>query len=189
MVHWSYGIAFGLLAVMLIGAAVTDWRSGRILNVWTYPAILIGLVYWIVAGFATGGLTQAQAWGLAATGAMLAGLIPMAIIFAAGGLGGGDVKLMAAVGALSGNWACVLGTAVYGFLIAGLMALIVMVQRRIVKRTLQRLLGAALSAAARVKPDIPEDSPRIPFGVAICIGGLIAGSEHLLGVKMPWGAW
>ncbi len=61
-----------------------------------------------------------------------------------------------------------------------------MIRHGIVKRTVSRLFGAALQAAGRVKPEFPEDSPRIPFSTAIALGAILAGAEQLLHWETPW---
>lgn len=182
-------IAFGLMAVLLIAAAVADLRGGKIPNRLTYPGLLAGIAYWTIAGALSGGRAGALAGLRDSTLAMLAGFGVMFAIFLAGGMGGGDVKLVALVGAWTAKLVCVLGTLIYALVFGLLIAVFIMVRHGLVKRTLQRLWGAALTAAARVKPDIPADSPRVPFGLAICAGGLLAAAEHLLRMPVPWPAW
>ncbi|NJL31641.1 MAG: hypothetical protein HC898_08430 [Phycisphaerales bacterium] len=103
-----------------------------------------------------------------------------------GAVGGGDVKLMAAVGAISASWECVLGTTLYGMIIGFIMAVAVMVQRGLVRQTMQRLWVAMVTVRAGVKHELPTDSPRLPYALAFAIGGLLAGAEHLLQIRMPW---
>ncbi|MCE9592520.1 MAG: A24 family peptidase [Planctomycetes bacterium] len=184
MPHW---IAFGLLAVVLVTAAVTDCRTGKVYNALTYPAILAGLIFWSCTGYMQSGFAGLGTQFLHSLLALAAGYIPFALIFAAGGLGGGDVKLMSAVGAITAKPVCVLGTAFYALILAALFAIVLMIRKKIVRRTLSRLLGAALVLPVGVKPNLPNDSPRVPFAVAVCVGGLLAGTEHLLGVRLPWG--
>lgn len=179
-------LAFGLLAAVLTAAAVTDIRTERVPNVLTYGAMAAGVLLWTVAGLIRGGGSGAAGHAAAALLGCAAGYIPFAVIFAAGGLGGGDVKLMAAVGAVSASWQVVLATTVYALIVMFAMAIVTMIRRRIVGRTLRRLFTAALVAAARVKPDMPADSPRLPFAAAVCVGGLLAGVEYLLHVPLPW---
>ena len=181
--QWVY---FGLLAAVLVAAAATDLRRQTVPNRLTVPAILLGLLAHAVAGLVGDGWSGMGGEILGAFGALLVGLVPMALVFFAGGLGGGDVKLVAAVGAISGSWQCVVGAVFYGFVVAAVMAVVIMIRHRIVKRTLRRLLGAALTAYARAKPEIPADSPKVPFAAALCVGGLLAGTEHLLGLSLPW---
>lgn len=85
---------FALAVLVTFGAFVTDARTGHIPNWLTLPPIGIGL---LLAGF-IGGLD-----GL--LGAILAvvvcGFVPM-LLFMSKGMGGGDVKLFAAIAALLG---------------------------------------------------------------------------------------
>ena len=181
-------VAAILLAVVLVVAAVSAWRTGKVPNYLTLPAILLGLVWWAVCGFVDDGLGGAM-HGLGASAlAFAAALIPFAVLFTVGGLGGGDVKLMAALGALSGSWQCVLSTAVYAFVLGAIFAILVMIRHRLVIQTLRRIFGAVLMVMARAKADTFDDSRRIPFALAICIGGLLAIAEVMFSLQTPW-AW
>lgn len=177
-----------VLSVVLVTAAVTDWRSGKVYNRLTYSAMLGGIVIWAVLGFVRFGGVSGLGWGaLQSFGGLCAGFIPFAILMAMGGLNGGDVKLMGAVGALSASWECVLDTTVYALVVAAVFSIITMVRMGITKRTMQRLIGAAMMAGARVKAEIPQDSPKVPFAVAVCVGGLVAAADCLFGISPPWG--
>lgn len=78
-------------------AAVTDLRNGRIPNVLTLPAILIGLV---------GQILSSGIAGLAgsALGLVVCVVVPGVVYKASNGkgIGGGDIKLFAALGAMLG---------------------------------------------------------------------------------------
>jgi hypothetical protein len=67
-----------------------------------------------------------------------------------------------------------------------LIAIVLMVRHRIVKRTLMRILGAAILLSAKARPQFPTDSPRVPFALAVAVGGLLAGAEQLLDLATPW---
>ena len=177
-------IAYYLLAVVLLIAAVTDFRRGKIYNWLTLPAILVGLVYWLIVG-----LLGHDKGIVASLIGLACGLIPFGFLALRGWLGGGDAKLMGAVGALSANWECVLGSAFYGMLVAMAMAVVIMFHHGLVKQTLSRIFGAILSTAARVKPDLENEKHTVPFGAAVAIGGFVAGAEHLLGWVSPWAGW
>jgi prepilin peptidase CpaA len=86
-----------ILLVLGIVCAVTDLKSGRIYNAITYPAIGIGLC------------VQSALYGIDGSEAALlgfaVGFLPAFVLFATGGMGGGDVKLLGAVGALAGPMA------------------------------------------------------------------------------------
>jgi Flp pilus assembly protein protease CpaA len=106
----------------------------------------------------------------------------------AGGINGGDAKLMGVLGALTG-WAFTLSAMFYGFAVAAVMSLIVMVRRRVLLRTLKRVgrfLYLSFSPNRPADPATPE-SPKIPFGFALCIGSAIACVEFLLRGREAFG--
>ena len=79
----------------------------------------------------------AAATGGSVTG-LLIGFLPLGICWWAGGIGGGDAKLAGAIGALSG-WRFAFTALAYGIGVAALMAIFVMIQKRLVRRTLRRV--------------------------------------------------
>lgn len=163
---WAYCV----LAVVLIAASVTDIRTGKIYNVVTYPAAAVGLIgHWLVSG---PGFADQAPMGLAGAAVGLAvGSLPLLAAWMAGGIGGGDAKLMGAVGALAG-WRFALAAMFYGFAVAATMAVVVMLKRRIVRKTLARVLGFLYLTLTPAGPADPAggDSPKIAFGLALCIG-------------------
>ncbi len=166
------------MGVVLLVAAIVDVRKGKIYNWITYPAIAVGLIGHTLFGGLGGSETQL---GLAGSLAGLAvGFGLMFVAWLAGGIGGGDVKLMAAVGAL-GGWRFALAAMFYGFAVAALMALVVMLHQRILRKTLGRVFRFVFLLAVRAKPGDPagEDSPKVAFGVALCIGAALAVGEVL----------
>jgi len=176
MQHWAYCV----LAVALAAGSYTDVRYGKIYNWITYPGVLIGLAgHAIVGGLA--GQDQVRI-GLAGSAAGLAvGYLPLMLAFLAGGIGGGDAKLMGAVGALTG-WRFTLAAMMYGFAVAAVMAIVVMLAKRVARQTLRRMwwsLVLVVKARQVTDPATPE-SPKIPFGLALCIGSGIALIEVLV---------
>jgi prepilin peptidase CpaA len=85
-----------LVSVVLIEAAIIDGRSLRVPNWLTYHFLLGGLIY----AFARGG-SPLLLYSL--TGALV-GLISLLPLYSIGGMGAGDVKLMAGLGAWIGPW-------------------------------------------------------------------------------------
>lgn len=80
-----------LLSSVLVVAAVIDGRQLKVPNWLTYPLILSGWLYSVIF-FGLDGL----GWSLAGTAVGLALLLPA---YSIGGMGAGDVKLLAGVGA------------------------------------------------------------------------------------------
>ncbi len=168
--YWSLMV----LAVTLMAAAASDIRAGKIYNAVTYPAIAIGL---IGQTFFDGGDGLARA-----VGGFSAGSVPLLICWILGGIGGGDAKLMGAVGALS-DWRFAIAAMLLAFGVAALMAVVVMIRKRIVGRTLRRIartLYLAMIPGAKAGWADDADSPKIPFGVALCIGSAVALMDSVL---------
>ncbi len=170
---------FAVLGVVVVVAAISDVRTGRVPNAVTYPAIAVGLLAHTLLGGMRG---EGPGIGLYASAAGLAaGFLPMLVVWLAGGIGGGDAKLMAAVGALTG-WRFALSALFYGLVVAVVLALIVMVRKRIVRRTLRRLFGFLVLLLTPSKPADPaaEGSEKIPFALALCIGAGAALAEVVM---------
>lgn len=169
--------ALALMGVVLALASLADLRTGKIPNVLTYPAFLAALAWQAAMAGEPGAIGLGEALlGVAA------GFGPLLLAWKAGGIGGGDAKLMAVVGAL-GGWRFAVAVLFFGFAAAAVMALIVMMRRRIVKQTLGRIGRFLWLAAGGVKPGDPATatSPVIPFGLALCIGAAIVLADELLG--------
>jgi len=172
---WAYGV---LVAVLVI-AAVADVRTGKIPNWLTYPAIAAGLIgHTLVGGLQGDEETRLGLMG--SLGGFATGFLPLLAAFLAGGVGGGDAKLMGAVGALTG-WRFALSAMLLGFLAAALLAFVVMIKHRVLKRTLLRIgrfFLLALAPRGAMDPASP-DSPKVPFGLGLCIGSAVALAEAL----------
>ena len=183
-------LAYIAIVAVCIAASVTDLRTGRIPNKLTASAVLAGLVFWLIAGLVTGrGLVGAEGAISGTVSAsflgLLCGLIPFAILVMLGGLGGGDMKLMGAIGAWSAHWRIVLDTTVYALLVGALIAIVLMIKHKRVKLTLLRLLGIAATGGKVVSPDEDASVPKVPFAVAVLVGIALAGAEHMLWF-WPW---
>jgi prepilin peptidase CpaA len=83
-----------LAAALGLAATVTDLRSGTVPNWLTSSGVLCGLVWYGAADGPRGA-------GFSLVGAVV-GFVSLLVFFLLGGMGGGDVKLMAAFGALVG---------------------------------------------------------------------------------------
>ncbi len=159
------------LVAMAVASAVVDLRKGLVPNWLTYSAVLVGLAGHALAGGVVG---TDNDMGLAGSLAGLAvGFVPMMLVWLAGGIGGGDAKLMGAIGSI-GGWLVAVDALFLGCLAAAVMAIWVMIRRKVVRQTLRRVFHAAALLFGGVRPADPTtpESPRIPFAVALCVGVL-----------------
>jgi prepilin peptidase CpaA len=173
-------VAYSGLAILLIVAGVTDALRGKIYNALTYPAVALGLIEHTLFGGLRG---EGAHLGLSGSAVGLAvGFLPMLMLWLAGGVGDGDAKLMAGVGAL-GGWGIALATMFYGLIAALLMAIVVMIRHRVVRRTLGRIWRFVWLSLAMRKSPLPTtaDSPKVPLGLAFSIGAAVAMVEALAG--------
>ncbi len=83
-------------------AALCDLRTKRLPNWLTVPAFLAGLTFHVVHGAVDQGLGGAWDGLLFAMGGFATGLGALLVLWLVGGGGGGDVKLMGALGAWLG---------------------------------------------------------------------------------------
>jgi prepilin peptidase CpaA len=149
-------------------AAFTDVRTGHIPNWLTLPAILLAPL----AHFALAGVPGA-AFSLA--GIVVCGLIPL-IMFFRGAMGGGDVKIFAAIGAVVGP-GLALEVQLLTFLVATLFSLGLLAYRGTLLRTLANVVLIAvrpLLPEARRKEISPELTSTLRLGLAIFVGTLVA---------------
>ncbi len=158
----------GLSGAALIVAALGAWadlRSRRIPNWLTLPAAGFGLLLSLALEGRTGLLSSSGGMGLA--------LILLLPGYLGRVMGAGDVKLMAAVGALLGFRATLIAT-LAALVAGGAIALGVAVRHRAVGATLRGAVRLAGSIAARaVKPHATAPATtglRSPFGLAILAG-------------------
>jgi prepilin peptidase CpaA len=161
--------ASAALTVSLL-ACVCDVARHRIPNTLTGPAALLGLVLCFAAGGVHGALL-----GLAG---IAVGLIVFFPLFALGGMGAGDVKLLAALGAFLGP-AAVAWTALYAAMAGGVMAVVVGFAHGYLRTAVSNtwtLLGfwrvAGLQPLAGMTLATSK-SPRLPYALPITAGLLM----------------
>jgi prepilin peptidase CpaA len=152
-------------------ASVVDLRSRRIPNALTFGATVVGLV----VAAATGGLSGIGT-GLAGWTVAMALWLP---IYALGGMGAGDVKLMAAIGMWIGP-AGALHAALYAAIAGGVLALTLAFTRGIVRETFQNVQllilhwqVAGFSPHAQLTLATAK-SPRLAYAVPVLIGTVAA---------------
>ena len=184
---WEY-VAWAVLAAVLIAAAVIDLRRGAVYNWLTYPAILAGLVLGAVQGAASGDTVGGLIDHVVGFGFAFGVLL---VAYVLGGMGGGDVKLMGAVGALAG-WPAALHAVFYSFLVGAALGLILVVWRGRVRILLRRLwMAIRILPLPTATLDEAAGTPtlRVPFGFAVCVGTLWYLAEEILGGSLLDVVW
>ncbi|MCA8997874.1 MAG: prepilin peptidase [Planctomycetaceae bacterium] len=159
------------VSVVLIVAAIIDGRELRVPNWITFPMVISGIIYnsWI------GGL---DGFGLAMWG-MTVGLLTLLPLWMVGGMGAGDVKLMAGIGAWLGatvTWHVFLVTCIVGAVMAVAMVLW--------KREWNKHYGnfliiltewMTIRNVEKLNEIAAERKPRmllLPYGIPICVAAL-----------------
>ena len=140
------------LAALLVAAAIEDAVRMKISNVLSFAVFAAAIVAMILGGF------ELALWRNALVFAALLGV--GTLLFGTGKMGGGDVKLLAAVG-LWCNLKAALTLLPMVFIMGGLLALLVLAARTI----------APEGAGARVI--LLKPGSGIPYGIAIAAGSLI----------------
>jgi len=152
-----------ILLILGVVCAVTDLRKGRIYNAITYPAIGLGLcVQSALYGFDG---SQAALLGF------MVGFLPAFVVFATGGMGGGDVKLLGAVGALAGPTAAT-ETLFASLLFGAFFGLAQLAWHGQLFRSLGRCLHwlARLVLPGLERPAVDAPKLKVRFGLAIACG-------------------
>lgn len=164
-----------LAAFLALWAGGMDWRYRRIPNWLTVPGLAVG----IVVNTLLSGWPGAKA-SLLGAGLGLLVLLPFVLIRA---LGGGDFKLVSALGAFLGPGRLV-DVLIVSMLVAGVMATVLIVYKGRVRQSLRNMghmLGAFLRLrlpGAEMSLDNPE-SAKIPFGVAVAVTVILFGVRQV----------
>lgn len=180
-----------ILVIIAVGiAAAIDIKSRRIPNWLTLTVAAAGLIGGFLFFVLGGDLQGGWQWLLFSGKGWLVGIGIFLIPFMLGGMGGGDVKLLGAVGALKGV-SFVIETALFGALWGGALALIAIIfkkQPEVLKRFGFGLkLFAITGGQAGKEFMLPDENVNekeklyVPYGVAIFFGLLTA---YLSGFKL-----
>ncbi|MBB6142642.1 prepilin peptidase CpaA [Silvibacterium bohemicum] len=162
-----YGAASLLFAAV---AAGWDIKIRRIPNLLTAAALVTGLMLHLLCDGWKGMLASLIA-------AVIAGAIFL-LFFIAGGMGGGDVKLIAAIACITGlQWTGYL--LIFTSLVGGAMALVLAVARGSLFRTLANmfsLLRHHLALGLTPHPELNVENRatlRLPYAMAIAAGSFL----------------
>jgi prepilin peptidase CpaA len=129
-----------LLHIIIIGisgmAIATDLISGKIYNWMTLPAACLGIVYGTYTLGMSGFLDSVAGLGL--------GFALFGWMYILGWMGGGDVKLLMALGAL-GGWKYTAEVAFLGIVLGGALAFVLLVVHRRILNFAKKVYYFALS--------------------------------------------
>ena len=149
-----------MLVALSVVTIVTDLRWRRIPNAVTYPAILLGLALGAAEGLPGAPFDRGLLDHLG--GLLFAFALAYPIYALRLGMGAGDAKFLMAVGAVRGITFFV-RAAVYGSALGGVLALVLIV--------LRRLDPPETAQAGRLRQLMMS---RLPYGVALATGALVA---------------
>jgi prepilin peptidase CpaA len=155
-----------VIAISVV-ACVVDVRTRRIPNLLTFGAALGGLLIQILASGLQGALAAAGGW--------LVGTLLFLPFFLLRGMGGGDVKLLAGIGAWLGP-ADTVWLAAYSALAGGALGVVVALAHGYLRTAFQNvylMLTYWRSAGIRPVPNLTLDSsktPRLAYAIPIFAG-------------------
>ena len=165
-------IDFRAMAALLVAGAAMLWdlRTRRIPNELTFGTAAVALAYGLVAGGPWGFLIAVAGW--------LAGAAVFFPLFALGGMGAGDVKLMAALGALLGPVEAV-SLAIFASIAGGVFGAIVALYHGYLRQAgINVWLMVMQWRTAGIQPVAgltlrDATAPRLAYAVPIAVGVVI----------------
>lgn len=170
---WLEHFPIWLVTVTLVVAAVIDGWKLKVPNWLTFPMIVGG---WVYCGATLG--WAGFGWSMAATVVGLALLLPL---YAIGGMGAGDVKLLAGVGA----WLADPLTLVYAFCVSALIGGAIAVAMVVYRKAWDKHLGQFRTIAneimtirdpnqlSAIAAERKSSMLLLPYGIPIAIGSIL----------------
>ena len=158
-----------IIASVLLVAGVTDLRSSKIPNWLTISAMASGLFSHSLLNGLSGLLFSAKGLGL--------GFALFILLYVRGGMGAGDVKLLAAVGSFIGAEA-VLSAGLMAMLLGGLYAIAMMISLNGLRAGMKQI-GALLTYCVLVPGSTrtltpAKAQPRLRYALVIGLGTLMS---------------
>jgi len=169
----------GVLLAMLLICVYTDLARGKLYNAVTLTGLFLGLALAIMLEGAAASRPYLRREFVECLIAAAVGGGTLFIVYLFGGFGAGDVKLMAAVGALSASWRMTLLALTYAAVIGAAMAVGMLIwQGRLLEGLKQsaRILVTFGRGARKVEA---RQQAFLPYGFAICAGTMWAWLEWM----------
>ena len=160
-----------IIFLLPLAALITyyDVRYRRIPNAFVLATLVGGVAITLITGGLTGLYSSLGGCALA--------FVLMFMLHVFGAMGAGDVKLFAAIGAVTGA-SLVLPTFLVVVLTGGLLAVVSIIRAGVFVTTMQRVLQilvGLLPGWEMPRFTVPSDRTHtIPYGVAITIGSIIS---------------
>ncbi len=160
-----------VVCIVLIVAAYIDGKELRVPNWITFPMVAAGLIFNIW----TGGW---EGLGIGVLG-MIVGLACLLPLYAVGGMGAGDVKLMAGVGAWLG-----VKTTFYAFCVSTVVGAVMAVAMVLYRKSFQKHYANFLMILtewmqiknprelSNIAAERKSSMLLLPYGIPICIGSI-----------------
>jgi prepilin peptidase CpaA len=159
---------FRALLIVLVGlAAVIEDLGWRRISNWTSGGAL-------AAGLVVNGVQKGWMGALHSLIGAAIGFGIFLIFYVLGGMGGGDVKLMAGFGALLGDTQMILRAALWAALSGALIAVGFLAVRWVIRRSRVWLGNAPEPAGGRDSGKAGKSEEFIPYAPAITIGAWLA---------------
>ncbi|HET7626843.1 MAG TPA: prepilin peptidase [Bacillales bacterium] len=157
-----------MLIIVLIICTVTDLKTRKIYNIVVYPAFLAAFLL----HFMNGGVPELGT----AFGGLLVGFGILIVPYLFGGMGAGDVKLLAFVGAAKGS-VFVFHSAIYMALAGAAVAVGILVFRKGAAKRLKSMTWFLFSHLHGLRMPLNIDKHALtltyPYGIAIAAGTII----------------
>lgn len=158
-----------LIFTILALAALTDFFYKKIPNWLTYSSLICGIFFQLFLRGLDGFLFSLQGIGI--------GFALTFIVYLAGGLGAGDVKLMAAMGGFLGPKEIFLAF-IFSCLLSGVYAIIVLAIHGFIFQTFQRYFNMIKALVLTLQliyipPLSAEKRLGVRFGIMIALGTLL----------------
>ncbi|MDC3416945.1 A24 family peptidase [Aquibacillus salsiterrae] len=166
-----------LLFIILSICVITDLKSRKIYNKVIFPSFILALLFHIIID-GLSGLTSSLL-------GFVVGFALLLIPYLMGGMGAGDVKLLALIGAIKGV-SFVLVTAIYMALIGGVIGLVLITFRKGACNRIKYMIYSLCGIKYGMKMTVSEESLKgtYPYGVAIAFAALF--SFYMNGASPLW---
>lgn len=157
-----------LALTIFLGIAVwTDWHDHKIYNKLLAPALAAALILQAQHGWA--GIKTSLTGCVIGFGLLL-------IPYLLGGMGAGDVKLLAVIGAFGGVQ-FVIRSFLYGAVLGGVVSIVLLVRRKVFFATLKHFLLFLpfLSKAETLEEEMRNARrEKFPYGIVLACGTIVA---------------